>query len=416
LKTEGSCNGNSDNPDYTHMVSLENDKSILFYYKLSNDDDEKKSLSAQILYKGKGYVSWANSPTGMMVYSEAVIGLPDQPISVSNPGKYALTTLEDDGVNLMASQTLINSNITQDDTTTILSFTKLLDEDGELPINPNAVNTFTWAIGTENELGYHIKRSSFQIDLSKTCSNDPSDFVISLNGQQQPVSLSYWKAHGILAGISWSIFVPFAIMSSWYRDLLNGPIWMKLHLYLNIACAFFTTLSFIIALVAVAKSGGQHFNAPHQRLGLAMFILVIVQTANGYFRPPKGASKQTYKRRGWEYVHKLLGYILFIASIWEVQEGLKLYEIRSGKDYRQFFWGWVVALAFVNAIVFFYIYIYLGVICEEPVPIETFTDKLPVSFPRYTPGVRYSEQGHITTLAKEESKLDTSKKRIVKKK
>merc|ERR1712151_744407 len=95
---------------------------------------------------------------------------------------------------------------------------------------------------------------------------------------------------------------------------------------------------------------------------------VIIQSGNGYMRPPKG---DNYKRRGWEYVHKLLGYFLFIASIWEVQEGIKLYEIRSGgKDYQLFFWGWIIALGMINAIMLFYIYIYLGVICKQQAPTE----------------------------------------------
>ena len=185
-------------------------------------------------------------------------------------------------------------------------------------------------------------------------------------------------------------------------------MWMKLHMYLNVACAFFTTSSFTIALAAIAKSGGRHFNSPHQNLGLAMFILVIIRTINGHMRPPKGATKQTYKRRGWEYMHKLLGYILFIASIWEVASGLKLYETRSGKDFRLFFWGWIVALAFVNAIVFFCTHVYLGIVCEEPVPVETFTDTLPVIFPRFTPEVRYCENGNITVLSPKKVK-QTSK-------
>merc|ERR1719203_1193790 len=116
----------------------------------------------------------------------------------------------------MAAQTLINSNITQNDTTTTLSFTKLLNEDGEIPINPNGINTFTWAVGGINLLGYHIKRSSFKIDLSQIC-GEP-DVIIPTG--KQPVSSAYWKAHGILAALSWAIFTPLAIMASWYRDLL----------------------------------------------------------------------------------------------------------------------------------------------------------------------------------------------------
>lgn len=393
------CSGNSDDPSYTHMIPLEND--LQFYYKLN----DQTSFSAQLIYQGKGYVSWANAPSGMMVYSEAVIGLPSQPLSNTNPGKYALTSLENDGVNLMESQTLLYSNITQTEGTTILQFTKLLQEDGELSINPNGINTFTWAVGGMNFMGYHIKRSSFKIDLSKSCeSGEENPFIIAVKGPQ-PVSLSYWKAHGVLAGISWSIFVPFAIMASWYRDLLGGPIWMKLHLYLNVISCFLTTLSFILSVVAISKSGGQHFVNMHQKIGLTMFIFVVVQTINGYFRPPKNPSKQASLRKIWEKTHKVMGWFLLFASIYEVQSGLKLYAVRSGKDYTLFYWGWVVALVIMNGMLIFWIYIYQGVILQEAVPPESFKKTLAGLGPMFSSSVRYSEKGNLVATDDENQKL-----------
>merc|ERR1712115_678094 len=129
---------------------------------------------------------------------------------------------------------------------------------------------------------------------------------------------------------SWAVFTPFAIMSSWYRDFSLGAItWMKIHLYLNVLCCLFTTVSFILAFIAINSSGSKHFNGSHQILGLLMFLLVIIQSFGGFMRPPKvkqdndddentttDISKERNKRRLWEISHKFMGYFLLVLSLW----------------------------------------------------------------------------------------------------
>jgi len=159
----------SENPAYDFKINLRGDgtidDSVTLYFSFVNDFT---AMSAQLVHLGTGWLAIALSAGGM-IGSEAIIGLPDEPISATNPGKYYLggysasaVTLRDDDV-----QTLTSSSIVQDTTSTTLTFTKLLEEPGDVfVIDPFGVNTFLWAHGTSNTLGYHsVNRSPFVIDF-----------------------------------------------------------------------------------------------------------------------------------------------------------------------------------------------------------------------------------------------------------
>merc|ERR1719221_791759 len=72
-------------------------------------------------------------------------------------------------------QTLINSTVYQDTNSTVLTFTKILNEEnGEITISNSGKNIFLWAIGKSNTMGHHKASGSFDIDLSN-CNNDETE-------------------------------------------------------------------------------------------------------------------------------------------------------------------------------------------------------------------------------------------------
>ena len=95
-----------------------------------------------------------------MVPSQAVIALPDN----STVQKYDLTLKDISGVLPSPSQTLQDVNVEQNSTHTIMRFTKLLMEDNEIAIIGDGDNTFIWAYGDKNSLGYHIGRGAHPLD------------------------------------------------------------------------------------------------------------------------------------------------------------------------------------------------------------------------------------------------------------
>lgn len=166
----------SENPEYDYYIDISDDGfngDIAFHFSIISDDDEDNDdndlLSGQITLVGQAWIGFGISLAGTMLGSDAIIGLPDEEQSISNPGKYDLRWKSPSGVTLMDMpyQTLIDASITQDNTTTILRFKKKLVEENEHNIDKNGGNKFLWAYGWRNELSHHRRRSPFNVDFTE---------------------------------------------------------------------------------------------------------------------------------------------------------------------------------------------------------------------------------------------------------
>jgi cytochrome b561 len=294
--------------------------------------------------------SWAgiafSDNGGFMIGSEAVIGLPDAKTVL----KYQLNAKSNDGVVPFsdAQQTLIDTSIIQESDTTTLTFTKIMVEDGEIPIVLGA-NTLLGAWGSGNDLAFHAARQSFSLDL--------------LGGaveQNDVRKQSYWKAHGFIAGIAWGLLCPLAIAASVLRKLFNGSLWFEIHRALNTMVVLATIIAFSLAVAAINQEtpegvSPQHFNPrpyPHRLVGLFIFIIAIVQALLGFFRPhvPEEGEKKSSVRFVWEIVHRCLGFICLGMAIYQVQSGIKIYLsiFDSSANYLLVIF-WTVAAAIIGA-------------------------------------------------------------------
>lgn len=135
------------------------------YVALAPEGDARKGILCGRLERSDGTAGWIGfgmSPDGEMDNGIGIIGLPS---SSSDGGsgsveKYWLSG-EDPFVERMSDdkQTLQFASITQnaDDGSTVMEFAKFLNEEDELPIllAGEGENTFLFALGGSNELGYH---------------------------------------------------------------------------------------------------------------------------------------------------------------------------------------------------------------------------------------------------------------------
>lgn len=103
-----------------------------------------------------------------------------------------------------------------------------------------------------------------------------------------------------MLSIAWGILAPISIGAVYLRSNINflktNTRWLNIHLYLSGTVAFFTILGFILAIVATKMDDPeeQHFNDDiHHKVGLVIFILVIIQGLAGYFRPSPTNNKST---------------------------------------------------------------------------------------------------------------------------
>jgi hypothetical protein len=343
-------------------------------------DPIANTLTVELTSDSEGWISMAfTNGLANMIGSEAVIGLPGQPNSLTNPGKYNLNAQQVAGIQLRpdAEQTLINATVTQIDGQTILRFTKLLNEEGEHAIFPFKENTFLYAYGSGNNLAQHPsgQRGGFTLNINQ-CSVkvngviQNAEFISNSTDFQGAPSpddnRNLWVAHGACASVAWAILVPLAIGTSVVRDVLERwgvlpkGMWFQVHRALNFVAAILTIAAFSLAVRALNLGSGdgvdfEHFSQKtHHKVGLALFIITLFQALNGMFRPhlPKVEEKEqrdeedtgdapapqvvvpekSAPRKGWEIGHRLIGAALVGLAWWQCQDGYGLFVLRFGGD------------------------------------------------------------------------------------
>lgn len=155
------------NKDLATSTSLNNEMLTLYHHvALAPEGDSRGGIFCGWLERTDGTDGWFGfgmSPDGEMADGIGMIGLPDD----GTVEKYRLYG-ESPFVERMSDdkQTLMFTSITQDQDGTRMEFAKFLNEEDELPILANGSNTFLYALGGSNELGFHSSgMDSFKLDL-----------------------------------------------------------------------------------------------------------------------------------------------------------------------------------------------------------------------------------------------------------
>ena len=331
-------------------------------------DEPAGTITVEMTYAGDAWIAFGVSENGLMPGSKAVIGLPDTGIVE----KYDLTARSLAGVTPAADSTsLSQQTITQANGVTTLTFTKPLEEPGELPISLTD-SIFLYAIGSSNTLGFHQIFEA--VALSGNISNNQD----------------LWKAHGICMAVSWAILVPLAIGSSVIRDILPLPegMWFQIHRALNVTGILLTIAGFSIAVHLFNEEEKDHFSPKtHYKVGLTVFIFAVLQGLSGIFRPhaphkpdPKEESddpkeegddeevvaeettaddapvEKTKIRTIWEYQHRILGTVAMVLGWYNCDSGLELFQSRfGGKSLEGALWGVIAGIAVTTLLLSLYI-------------------------------------------------------------
>jgi hypothetical protein len=259
------------------------------------------------------------------------------------PQKYRMSSKDGNGVVLMLDQTLMDASVGVIDGQTIMKFTKTMKETGEIEIT-SGENKFLWAHGSSDALGYHSSKSSFALNLS-----------IGLLEEVKVSNKKVWIAHGVMAFLAWGVLVPISVNASLFRGILpKGSLWFNLHRFFNTAAFALLIALFSIAVSYTTKEGRSHFSSSHGRIGLAMFILTIIQMLRGIFRPrltyPGSDKAKTKWRKRWEIGHRLLGTVLLLCGFWQMSSGIKLfsniYSVSASNEGKLLieYWVWVGAM------------------------------------------------------------------------
>lgn len=106
--------------------------------------------------------------------------------------------------------------------------------------------------------------------------------------------------------LAWMLFVPLAILIARYGRTLFK--WFPSHRGIQLFAFLLIFIAFFLAVGAVAMTGQPHFSNTHEKVGLALFILLFVQVG-------LGIAAHSYKAKtGNRYIgfaHIPLGLIMF---------------------------------------------------------------------------------------------------------
>ena len=112
------------------------------------NDNGDGTLTYTLEYEGQAWLGLADSRTGRMIGSQAVIGLPD---STEDPVIYNLNARNVAGIVPAETRILTSSSITQQDGVTTLTFTVPVDTDG-YRVNSSGETGYLYAVGFDNSL------------------------------------------------------------------------------------------------------------------------------------------------------------------------------------------------------------------------------------------------------------------------
>jgi hypothetical protein len=99
------------------------------------------------------------------------------------------------------------------------------------------------------------------------------------------------------------------------------PLWLRLHVGLQMAGTLVSFIAFVIALAMVPA--GLRMTKGHHVLGVIVWVLGTVQMLAGLLRPPPhAAAKKNHWRTAFETLHRANGYLVMTLAVVQIYLGL----------------------------------------------------------------------------------------------
>ena len=107
--------------------------------------------------------------------------------------------------------------------------------------------------------------------------------------REMPQYRSLIRAHGIIAAIIFLVLVPSAILVRRFHKR-NYRWALRIHVWLQILTVLLTTVVIILSFIAVGPK--RSLTNPHHGIGLAIYVLVLVQFLGGWWIHRKERSRR----------------------------------------------------------------------------------------------------------------------------
>uniref|UniRef100_A0A7S1SXQ3 DOMON domain-containing protein n=1 Tax=Tetraselmis chuii TaxID=63592 RepID=A0A7S1SXQ3_9CHLO len=258
----------------------------------------------------------ANSMTGAL----AVIGTPDGVEGYRLNSRSLGDVVPDDATTSSLSAPLYESS----DGMALLTFTVDLTST-PLPIDPEDVTHFIWALSDSDSLNTHSARGhSLSITLAAGANAPlPSPPQISNSSE---------KVHGVLMALAWVFLLPMGAAISKYIPLLGKKAYLT-HLAMQMTGVALTIASLVFILIdkelpsTWLTTDGKRYD--HGRVGIAVVAFAIFNPINAMLRPHPGVSLQ---RRAWEIAHLVIGKTALYLGAFNVFFGIYVYTVLNQNE------------------------------------------------------------------------------------
>ena len=130
------------------------------------------------------------------------------------------------------------------------------------------------------------------------------------------------KGHAVIAVITFLFIVPAAIMTA--RFYGRSPGWaLRFHIYLQVLTVLLSTVVFTLGWFAVGPE--RSLTNPHHGIGLAIYVLILVQAIGGRWIYGREKGRTRRKLPIKLVIHQWLGRAIALLGIAQVPLGLTLY-------------------------------------------------------------------------------------------
>lgn len=139
--------------------------------------------------------------------------------------------------------------------------------------------------------------------------------------------------------VAWFILVPAAILIGRFGRTFFT--WFPVHRNIQIVAFLFVLIGIVLIIAEVGS--GEHFESTHAKVGLAVFILMFVQSV-------LGAVGHKFKRfHVSRIVHVVLGLGVTVLAVWNSTTGLSLWQwgVPRWAGWILWIWAGVLAIAYL---------------------------------------------------------------------
>ena len=309
-----------------------------------------------------GYIAVGWSRDGRMEGSDSVIGWAGHAAAYRLEGRGLSDVVPDSGAQGVK---LADASTAVEDGRLLLRFTRPLAS-GRIALDPLVPMVHLWAVGSASQLSHHAARGAYSlalgagsvtIEVDATTNSDPNPNPSrspdpipqphpNPNVNQVSAMAIAKVMHGVLMLLGWGVLLPAGVLIARYLKW-KGPLWLKLHIGLQISGLALGLAGLILALLQFGPLGGSL--GGHSLMGLLVSALGLLQPINGVLRPKKGAIS-TPRRRAWEVVHKGVGWFALALAVPTLVTGMLTLDKQEGIALPAALPGFVCAYATVLAL------------------------------------------------------------------